>query len=158
MEIVAAKLRKAEELDSNDLRAWVSYNFLVLPREEQERVKQLSERQQWFWRRMSVLIPPVFYGIYAVAKYGKAKKSTSQTLIFSLCAVAALTKIGLYSSNKDIYMCNRELFDKYKDDVMRPEYRGLKLYNGKKVYQLDNKEFTTSNFDDLKDLVMKQIK
>ena len=44
MEIVADKLRKAEDLDSDDLRAWVSYNFLALPKDEQERVKQLSER------------------------------------------------------------------------------------------------------------------
>ena len=64
-----------------------------------------------------------------------------------------LTKIGLYSSNKDINANNRELFDKYKDHVMRRDFRGLKLYNGKKVYQLDNREFTTSNFDDLKQLV-----
>ena len=100
---------------------------------------------------MSILIPPVFYGIYAVAKYGRqSKKSTSQTLLFSIFAIGALTKVGLYSSNKDINQCNRNLFDKYKDEVTRPELRGLKLYNGKKIYQLDNKEFTTSNFDDLK--------
>ncbi len=82
---------------------------------------------------MSILIPPVFYGIYAVAKYGRYK-STGQTLLFSIFAIGALTKIGLYSSNKDINNCNRELFDKYKDEVTKPELRGLKLYNGKKVY------------------------
>jgi hypothetical protein len=68
-------------------------------------------------------------------------------------AIAGITKMGLYSSNKDINANNRELFDKYKDHVMRRDFRGLKLYNGKKVYQLDNREFTTSNFDDLKQLV-----
>ena len=73
MEIVADKLRKAEDLDSADLRAWVTYNFLALPQEEQDKIKHLSERQQWFWRRMSILIPPVFYGIYAVAKYGRGR-------------------------------------------------------------------------------------
>ncbi len=34
MEIVADKLRKAEDLDSADLRVWVTYNFLALPQEE----------------------------------------------------------------------------------------------------------------------------
>ena len=68
-------------------------------------------------------------------------------------SIVALTKIGLYSSNKDINAHNRELFDKYRDHVLRRDLRGLKLYNGKKVYQLDNREFTTSNFDDLKQLL-----
>ena len=68
-------------------------------------------------------------------------------------SIVALTKIGLYSSNKDINAHNRELFDKYHDHVLRRDLRGLKLYNGKKVYQLDNREFTTSNFDDLKQLL-----
>ena len=44
MEIVADKLRKAEDLNDKDLRAWVSYNFLALPTEEQDKIKQLSER------------------------------------------------------------------------------------------------------------------
>ena len=69
MERVADRLRKAEELDSADLGAWVSYNYLALPEEEQNRVKALSERQQWFWRRMSLMMPPLFYGIYAIVKY-----------------------------------------------------------------------------------------
>ena len=43
-----------------------------------------------------------------------------------------------------------ELYDKYKNDVLKPEYRGLKLHHGKRAGQVDNKEFTTSNFDDLK--------
>ena len=34
METVAEKLRKAEDLDNNDLKAWVTYNFLALPQEE----------------------------------------------------------------------------------------------------------------------------
>ena len=41
--------------------------------------------------------------------------------------------------------------------MTKPQYRGLKLANGKKVYQIDNKEFTTSNFDELKALVSKQL-
>ena len=45
MERVADKLRKAEELDSNDLRVWVAYNFLALPQEEQTRIKEFGERQ-----------------------------------------------------------------------------------------------------------------
>ena len=111
---------------------------------------------------MSFFIPPLFYGIYAIAKYQKASPpgktqttrfATLPTLIFSVIATFSLAKLGLYSSNKEINNFNKYLYDKYKDEVVRPEYRGLKLHNGKKVYQIDNKEFTTSNFDDLKELV-----
>ncbi len=69
MERVADKLRKAEDLTPGDLRIWVSYNFLALPEKEQARVKELAERQQWYWRRMSLIIPPLFYGFYAFAKF-----------------------------------------------------------------------------------------
>ena len=48
---------------------------------------------------------------------------------------------------KQYYM---HLYAEYKDDVLSPEHRGKKLYDGKKSYQIDNKEFTSSNFDDLK--------
>jgi len=63
-------------------------------------------------------------------------------------------KLGLYSSNRDMRVYYRELYDKYKDEVLNPKYRGLKLHKNKKIYQIDNKEFTSSNFDDLKALVM----
>ena len=61
--------------------------------------------------------------------------------------------MGLYSSNRDTRNLNRDLYNKYKDEVVNPKYRGLKLYNNKKVYQIDNKEYTSSNFDDLKMLI-----
>ena len=44
MEVVADKIRKAEDLDRYDLRVWVGYNFLALPEKEQKKVKELSER------------------------------------------------------------------------------------------------------------------
>ena len=44
MERVADKLRKAEELNKKDLRVWVTYNFLALPKNDQEKVKQINER------------------------------------------------------------------------------------------------------------------
>ena len=76
------------------------------------------------------------------------------TMALSLVGVYGLAKLGLTSSTREINVLNRRLFNEYKDDVVRPELRGLKLHRGKKAYQIDNKEFTTSNFDDLKDLVM----
>jgi len=91
---------------------------------------------------------------------GKTQASrfaTMPTMIFSVIATFSLAKLGLYSSNKEINNFNRYLYDKYKDEVTKPQYRGLKLSNGKKVYQIDNKEFTTSNFDELKALVSKQL-
>jgi hypothetical protein len=79
------------------------------------------------------------------------------TLILSVIATFGLARLGLYSSNRDINTFNKYLYDTYKDEVTKPLYRGLKLANGKKVYQIDNKEFTSSNFDELKELVKKQL-
>jgi hypothetical protein len=69
MDRVADKIRKAEDLDNDDLRAWTAYNYLAFPEQERDKIKGFVERQQWYWRRMSLFIPPVFYLIYAVTKY-----------------------------------------------------------------------------------------
>ena len=58
-------------------------------------------------------------------------------LLLSGLTVLGLVKIGLYSSNKDMNIYYKELFDKYKDEVTNPKYRGLKLFKNKKVYQVD---------------------
>lgn len=64
--------------------------------------------------------------------------------------IGILVKIGLSSSERDMKSKYKELYEQYRDEVLSPKYRGLKLYGGKKAYQIDDKEFTTSNFDDLK--------
>lgn len=44
MDRMADKIRKAEELDSDDLKAWTAYNFLALPEQEREKIKGFAER------------------------------------------------------------------------------------------------------------------
>ena len=112
----------------------MGYNFLALPEAEQAKIKELSERQQWFWRRMSILIPPVFYGLYAVAKFQAPQIKMVPAVGMACLGIAGMVKLGLYSSNSDIDAYYRKLFDQFKDEVTRPEYRGLKLFNGKKAY------------------------
>ena len=60
------------------------------------------------------------------------------------------------SSNADMDKLYRKLYTKYRYEVLSPKYRGLKLKTGKKVYQIDEREFPSGNFDDLKELVFKQ--
>ena len=70
---------------------------------------------------MSIIIPPLFYGIYAIAKYQlPTSRRLMPTMGLSLFAIYGLVKLGLYSSNKDINALNKELYQQYKDDVTRP--------------------------------------
>ena len=46
-----------------------------------------------------------------------------------------------------------ELYEEYKDEVLSPKHRGKKLLDGKKAYQIDDPDFTSSNFDDLKRII-----
>ena len=69
--------------------------------------------------------------------------------------IAGLSQIGLYSSNKDMKNLYQDLYAKYQHEVLSPKHRGLKLKTGKRSYQIDEKEFTSSRFDDLKELVFK---
>ncbi len=106
---------------------------------------------------MTILIPPVFYVVYAVCKYQMPQIRLLPTIGLTTLSIVGLVKVGLYSSNRDIDSYYSELYLKYREEVTRPEFRGLKLYNGRKAYQVDNREFTTSNFDDLKELLKKQL-
>ncbi len=44
MEVVADKIRKAEELDNDDLKAWTAYNYLAFPENEREKIKSFAEK------------------------------------------------------------------------------------------------------------------
>ena len=154
MEIVARKIRRGETLYLKDLKYWVAYNFLAFQKEDQLKVKELNERQQWFWRRMSILIPPVWYGFFAIFRY-QFKLGVVKNFVVSTGMIGVLVKIGLFSSDRDMKNCYSKMYEQYGDEVLSPKYRGLKLYGGKKAHQIDDKEFTSSNFDDLKQILFK---
>jgi hypothetical protein len=52
MEILTQKMRKGEHMFLRDYKQWVVYNFLAFSEEDQQKIKKINERQQWFWRRM----------------------------------------------------------------------------------------------------------
>ena len=51
---------------------------------------------------MSIMIPPLFYGIYAIAKYQIKTVRMVPTMGLSILAIMGLTKLGLMSSNHDM--------------------------------------------------------
>ena len=104
---------------------------------------------------MLTLAPPYWLGCFAVTRY-RLNWGVVRSTISSFAFLGGLSQIGLFSSNRDMKQLYKSLYEKYKDEVLSPKYRGLKLTSGKKVYQIDEREFTSSNFDDLKELVFKQ--
>jgi hypothetical protein len=77
---------------------------------------------------MIFIIPPAFFGIYAISKHG-LKSTTIGSLFISGFSIYALVKIGLYSSDTAINALNKVVFEKYKDEVQHSKYRGVKLTN-----------------------------
>lgn len=75
----------------------------------------------------------LFYGIYAVTKY-QLRTQFAPTMLISVGAIVGLIRVGLWSSNGEINAYNRQVYDKYKDEVQNPKYRGIKLHNNKKAY------------------------
>ena len=78
---------------------------------------------------------------------------TFKNFFLSCGIIGGIGQVGLYSSKNLMRELIEKMYDKYKDDVLMKKNRGLKLMGGKRANQLDNKEFTTSNFDDLKELL-----
>ena len=99
------------------------------------------------------MIPPIWYGTFAIMRY-QFKFGMVKNFLFTTGFIIALVQFGLFSSNKAMKeYYDQHLYPKYKDEVLLPKYRGLKLTKGKKAYQIDDKNFTSSNFDDLKTLI-----
>ena len=103
---------------------------------------------------MTFLIPPYWCGAYAILRY-HYNRGIIVNLGGATLFIGFLIKIGLISSTRDQYRLYKGLYADYKTKVLQPKYRGIKLAHGKKAYQIDEKQFTTSNFDDLKELIMK---
>lgn len=152
---LARKIKKDEKLYLRDLKVWIGYNFLVFNEEERENIRRVTARQLWFWKWFMILVPPYWMGAFAVARYqvkwGKVKAGISATAF-----IIGLSQLGLVSSNSEMGTMYDELYAKYQYEVLSPKYRGLKLKPGKKVDQIDDREFTSGNFDDLKELIFKQ--
>ena len=155
MERLARKIKKDEKLFLRDLKTWIGYNFLVFNETEQEEVKAVNSRQQWFWKYFVVLGPPYWLGSFAYTRYSRKWNYIAST-ISSTLFVASLSQLGLISSNGDMCKLYGDLYSKYQYECLSPKYRGLKLKTGKKVYQIDEREFTSSNFDDLKEMIFRQ--
>ena len=69
-----------------------------------------------------------------------------------------LSKLLLIPSHKKEDALYERLFTKYRMEVMNPKHRGKKLTKGKSVSQINEEDPTSSNFDDLKALIQKNIK
>ena len=101
MEVVARKIKRGETLLLRDYKYWINYNFLVFSEPEQTQIKQLNERQQWFWKRMSFLIPPFWWGCFAVLRF-HSKFKLIKNIFLSTMLIGVLTKVGLSSSERDM--------------------------------------------------------
>ena len=82
---------------------------------------------------MVVLAPPYWLGFFALTRY-HYNWGFMRSTFGSFAFIAALSQIGLISSNGDMRVLYRSLYEKYRDEVLSPRYRGLKLKTGKKVY------------------------
>jgi len=60
---------------------------------------------------MSLLIPPVFYGVYAITKYQLPQQRMLPTVILSGLIIGGMVKAGLYSSTRDTDIYYKKLYE-----------------------------------------------
>ena len=154
MEIVAQKMRKGLTLDVDDLEVWVEYNYLVLNDRDKEIIDNFIKRKRRIRTGESALFPIVGFAIYGINKHViQLRSPMNWTIVLaSMWGLHNLTNFGI---NKDKETEYRKIFDTYKNDVLDEKFRGLKLFGGKHVNKVVEKEFTTSNLDELKSMLAK---
>ena len=69
------------------------------------------------------------------------------------CINYSLYRAYNYSIRNDKLREYSLIYDRYKDIVTQGSYRGIKAYKGKHVNKIMEREFTSSNLDDLKVLL-----
>ena len=60
------------------------------------------------------------------------------------------TNYGLVKDKETEY---RRIFASYENEVKDQKFRGLKLFGGRHISKLEEREFTTSHLDDFKRLI-----
>ena len=58
-----------------------------------------------------------------------------------------------YSLKQDKFREFNHIYETYKKDTLDSKYKGLKLYRGKHMNKIQEREFTTSNLEDLKSIL-----
>ena len=104
MERVAAKLKRDLPLDVDELTVWANYNFLVLPEDDQDMLRDYVRRESRINLYTSLVLPVFAYGSYAIVKY-----SLKRNLATNLFVTGGLT----FSFFKAFYVGYRR--DKFKD-------------------------------------------
>ena len=69
MERVAAKIKRDQALNVDDLSAWANYNFLVLPESDQDMLRAYVKREARINLYTSLVLPVVAFGTFATVKY-----------------------------------------------------------------------------------------
>ena len=152
MEKVARKILRGLPLNHEELQAWAHYNFLVLPDEEQEILRQFIWRQSRVNSILSVSVPVIGFGSYAINRY-IYKMSTPKNCLVQLGIVYLQWRAFNYGINKDRSKELTRMYELYGAEVNQPKYRGLKLFGGKHVNDVKEKQYTSSNVDEFRKLV-----
>ena len=141
-------------MDVDDLSVWANYNFLVFPEDDQECLKQFLWRETKIRTYISVVCPIFGYSSFAIFKYGfKFRLGSNMLLTGGL--TFSLFNLFYYGLRKEKGLKLNEMYKKYQEEVQDPKYRGLKLYGGRSVNQVREREYTSSNLDHLKMLLSK---
>ncbi len=116
MEDVAQKIRKGLNLDVYDLQTWVTYNFLVLPEKDQQRIKDFIWRESRIVNIMSFSFPIIGYCAFAVNKY-HFKFSFQANSAICLLSIFSLYRLFNYGLLKDKLKEYSVIYAKYGDEV-----------------------------------------
>ena len=149
MDRVARKIRKGQELDLADTEAWMEYNYLVLSDEDQETIQGYIKRQRRCQTYVAATAPVMGFMAFALNKYHF--KFGLPANCFICCAfIFGFERTFTHRLKQDKFRDFTSIYKQNMKEVQDQKFRGLKLYRGKHANKIDNKDFTTSNLDDLK--------
>ena len=138
-----------------DLESWVEYNYLVLSEKDQDEIQVLIKRQNRVRTIIAASFPVIGFSVFALMKY-QFKIPTWMNYL-GLCGfLVAYERAFSYGVKKEKLNVYSNIYESYKDQVNKKDFRGLKLYRGKHLNKIQDREYTTSNLDELKDMLGNQ--
>ena len=118
-----------------DLESWVEYNYLVLSEKDQDEIQGLIKRQNKVRTLIAASFPVIGFSMFAIFKY--QFKLPSWLNMTGMCGfMFAYERAFQYGVKKEKTKFYGSIYDSYKEQVNKKDFRGLKLYRGKHLNKI----------------------
>ncbi len=129
----------------------------MFPQEDRDEIAALYKTRNNIMLGLCILTPFLGVAMFTRLKYLRNIGGFSSLAVTGF-SMFLLGKAFVFPTDRTLCTKYETLYDKYRFEVLNPKYRGLKLTKGKLPSQILKEGETSSKFQELRQMVMMNIK